>query len=315
MTLPPDYLDYPLRRRGMDHDLYRFRALPQAKPVRWPGGARVALWIAVHMGHFPMDLPMKPFTVLGAGERAYPSYWDYTQRDYGNRVGIYRILKALSARGLRATALMSGVLPERYPPLARDIADAGWEVAAGGLDMGRVHHGGVPEAEERARIARALAILRGAFGAEAIRAWHSPGFSESLRTLDLLGEAGLDWVADWGVNDDMPYALATASGRALTSMPLSYDLSDQRMIYQHNLATEDFTTAILAAHAALDAEAAATGAGRILCLAVTPWVMGQPHRIRALGALLDALAARGGLWPATGAEILDAWRARTGNED
>jgi hypothetical protein len=84
------------------------------------------------------------------------------------------------------------------------------------------------------------------------------------------------------------------------------------MLHQQHLATEDFTTAVLAAHAVLDAEAAATGGGRILCLAITPWLMGQPHRIQALGGLLDTLVARGGLWPATGTEILTAWRAGAG---
>jgi peptidoglycan/xylan/chitin deacetylase (PgdA/CDA1 family) len=311
MSLPRHYLEYPLRRRGMDHDRYPYRALPEAKPVAWPRGARVALWVAVHMGHFPMDMPLKPFVVPGGMERPYPSYWDYTQRDYGNRVGIYRILKVLGARNLRATALMSAAVASRYPALARDIAEAGWEVAAAGLDMGHVHHGGVPEAEERAWVRQAVAALRGAFGPGAVRGWHSPGFSESLRTLDLVAEAGLDWVADWA-NDDMPYAVATASGRPLTAMPLPYDLSDQRMLFQQHMATEEFAGAVLAAHAALDAEAAGTGAGRILCLVITPWLMGQPHRIRALAGLLDALLARGAVWPATGAEILDAWRGGTG---
>jgi allantoinase len=305
--LPEGYLDYPLRRRGMDHDRYAYRALPAAKPVAWPGGARVALWVAVHMGHFPMDMPLKPFVVPGGMERPYPSYWDYTQRDYGNRVGIYRLLKALGARGLRATALMSAVLAARYPALARDVAAAGWEVAAAGVDMGHVHHGGLDEATERAWIGRAVAILRGAFG-PGVRGWHSPGHSQSMRTLDLVAEAGLDYVADW-INDDMPYAVATAAGRPLAAMPLAYDLSDQRMLLQQHMATETFIGAVMAAHSALEAEAAGTGGGRILCLAVTPWLMGQPHRIRALGALLDELLGRGSIWPATGGEILDAWRA------
>ena len=93
-------------------------------------------------------------------------------------------------------------------------------------------------------------------------------------------------------------------------MPLSQDLADQRMLLQQHMATEDFTAAILAAHATLDAEAQATGAGRILTLSVTPWLMGQPHRIRAFGAMLDAILARGGVWSATGAEIAAAWRAQ-----
>jgi allantoinase len=302
----PNYLDYPWRRRGLDHDRFAHRNLPQAAPVVWPGKARVALWIAVHAGHYPMDMPKQPFVAPGGMERPYPSYWDYTQRDYGNRVGIYRLMRALDARGLRATALMSAVLATRYPALVAEIAASKWEVAAAGMDMGRLHHGGLPETEERALVQEAVGILRKAFG-PAVRGWHSPAHSQSMRTLDLVAEAGLDYVADW-VNDDMPYSVTTAAG-PLTALPLAWDLSDQRLLFQQHMATEDFTDQALRAFQTLYAEAAATGGGRILTLTITPWLMGQPHRIRALGTLLDRLLEHAGVWPATGAEIVDAWRA------
>ncbi|MFI5033462.1 MAG: polysaccharide deacetylase, partial [Reyranellales bacterium] len=102
----PNYLDYPWRRRGLDHDRFLHRNLPQARPTVWPGKARVALWVAVHVAEFPMDMPRQPFVAPGGVDRPYPSYWDYTQRDYGNRVGIYRLMRVLDRRGLHATALM-----------------------------------------------------------------------------------------------------------------------------------------------------------------------------------------------------------------
>lgn len=307
--LPADYFTYPQRKRGMDHDRYPFRILPRTKPVAWPGGARVALWVAVHVGHFPMDMPLKPIVAPGGMERPYPSFWDFTQRDYGNRIGIYRMMQAMAARGVKGTALISAALAREYPVLMDDIAEAGWEPACAGLDMGHIHHGGVAEADERAWVAEATALLRGRFG-DAPRGWHSPAHSESHRTPDLVAGAGYAWTSGWA-NDDMPYAFATTAG-GLTAMPLSQDLSDQRMLQQQNMATEDFCAAILAAHAALDAEAAATGGGRILTLAVTPWLMGQPHRIRAFAAMLDAILARGAVWSATGTEIMEAWRAQQG---
>lgn len=307
MTLPPSYIDYPIRKRAMDHDRYAYRILPRSAPVTWPGGARVALWIAVHVGHFPMDMPAKPFNPPGGMERPYPSYWDFTQRDYGNRIGIYRMMKAMGARGLKGTALISAQLAREYPVLMDDIAAAGWEPACAGLDMAHVHHAGVAEAEERAWITEAASLLRGRFG-DAVTGWHSPAHSESAHTPDLVAAEGFTWTSGW-VNDDMPYAFATQAGR-LTAMPLPQDLSDQRMLLQQNMATEDFTKAVLAAHATLDAEASMTGSGRILTLAVTPWLMGQPHRAKAFGALLDAILARGSVWNATGAEIAAAWKAQ-----
>jgi allantoinase len=307
MTLPPDYVQYPIRKRAMDHDRYPYRILPRTAPVTWPGGARIALWVAVHVGHYPMDMAVKPFAIPGGMERPYPSYWDFTQRDYGNRIGIYRMMKAMAARGVKGTALISAALAREYPVLMDEIASAGWEPACAGLDMGHLHHGETPEAEERATIDQAAALLRGRFG-DAVTGWHSPAHSESARTPDLVAAAGFTWAAGWP-NDDMPYSFATGPG-SLTAMPLSQDLSDQRMLIQQNLATEDFCAAILAAHEALDAEAQATGSGRVLTLSVTPWLMGQPHRAKAFGALLDAILARGGVWSATGAEIAASWRAQ-----
>jgi peptidoglycan/xylan/chitin deacetylase (PgdA/CDA1 family) len=278
-------------------------------PVVWPNKARVALWIAVHVGHFPMDMSKQPFTATGGMERPYPSYWDYTQRDYGNRIGIYRLMKALGMRGLRATALLSSVLAERYPALMSEIKACDWEVVAAGVDMGKIHHGGLPEAEERALVKEAVDTLRGTFGSK-VRGWHSPAHSQSMRTFDLVAGAGLDYVTDW-INDDMPYRVTTSAG-PLTAMPLAWDLSDQRLLFQQHMATEDFTDQAFRAFQTLYAEAAATGGGRVLTLTLTPWLMGQPHRIRALGTLLDRLLAHAGVWPATGAEIVDAWRAGTG---
>lgn len=302
----PNYLDYPWRRRGLDHDRFPHRNLPRARPVTWPGGAPVALWIPVHVTHFPMDIPRTPFAAPGAIERPYPSYWDYTQRDYGNRIGIFRLMRALDDRGLRATALMNSAVAVRYPALAAEIAARDWEVAAAGVDMGRLHHGGLAEAAERGLVTQAIEGLRGAF-AGPIRGWHSPAHSESMHTLDLVAEAGLEWIADW-INDDMPYEVATRGG-PLTALPLAWDLSDQRLLFGQHMDTDELVDQVERAFAVLHAEARRSGSGRILTLTLTPWVMGQPHRVRALGPLLDRLLAHAGVWPATAGEIVEAWRA------
>jgi hypothetical protein len=128
-----------------------------------------------------------------------------------------------------------------------------------------------------------------------------------MRTLDLVAEAGLDYVTDW-INDDMPYPVTTSAG-TLTAMPLAWDLSDQRLLFQQHMDTAEFVEQVLRAFKTLYAEAASTGSGRILTLTITPWLMGQPHRIRALAAMLDRILEHAGVWPATGAEIVDAWKA------
>ena len=304
MTLLPGYFDYPHRRPGLDHDWFPHRNLPAAPKAAWPGGARVALWITVHLQHFPMDMNNHPFRPPGGMERPYPSYWDYTRRDYGNRVGIFRIMRALDRAGLRATAVMNAALATRYPALAREIAQRNWDIAASGIDMGHLHHGGLTLEAERPLVQQSVATLRQTFGA-ALTGWHSPAHSESMNTMALAAEAGLEWAGDW-VNDDMPYEVKTTAG-SITAMPLAWELSDQRTLFQQHQSTEDFVDAILRAHAVLDAEAAPDN-GRILAISLTPWVVGQPHRIAALSQLLETLVAKPGIWPATAPEILAAWR-------
>ena len=117
--------------------------------------------------------------------------------------------------------------------------------------------------------------------------------------------------SDW-INDDMPHPVNTSTGN-LTAMPLAWDLSDQRLLFQQHMATEECVEQVLRAFKTLYAEAADTGSGRILTLTFTPWLMGQPHRIRALGTMRDRILDRAGVWPATGAEIVDAWRPSTGS--
>src|SRR6185295_20132163 len=88
---------------------------------------------------------------------------------------------------------------------ALPISQRGWEVVGHGLDMDHLHHGALPAGEEKALIAKSLALLRQASG-QAVRGWLSPAKSESLATLGLLAEAGIEYVCDW-INDDMPYAM------------------------------------------------------------------------------------------------------------
>jgi len=276
MTLDPRYLEYPLRGPRLGHDRFVHRRPPPRGA--WPG---LGLWIVVPVQHFPMDMPRGPVAIPGGMERPYPSYWDYTQRDYGNRVGIYRIMRALDERGLRATAAVSGCIPGRYPALAADIAARGWEVMAAGWDMGQALHSARPEAEERAIITRTRDALAGAFGAPP-RGWHSPSHSQSAVTPDLLAEAGFAWCADW-INDDMPFAMTTRAG-PLMNLPMAWEFSDRRCLFEQQQTTAQFCCQIADAAARLREEG-----GRVLTLMLTPWVMGQAHRYRAMFGLLDAL--------------------------
>ncbi len=95
MTLPKEHLEYPVRRYGMDHELYDWSLLVKRKNVQWPNGARIALWVTASLEFFPLDQPAKPFKAPGGMVTPYPDLRHYTTRDYGNRVGIQRIWRVL----------------------------------------------------------------------------------------------------------------------------------------------------------------------------------------------------------------------------
>lgn len=304
MSLPDDYLDYPLRRYGMDHERYDWSMLPRRRPVQWPNGARVALWVVPALEWFPLNMKGVPFKPPGAMMTAYPDLRHYTLRDYGNRVGIFRIMEALDRHGIRASAAVNAAVAVRYPALIQASIARGWEVIANGLDMDHLHHGGLAADEERQWIADTLAILHQATGRK-VRGWLSPAKSESHATLDLLGEAGLDYVCDW-VNDDMPYAMRTTAG-PLHAMPHPIDIDDHTILVQNHHTEDDFRDQLCDQFDLLYRESSADN-GRVMAISLHPWVIGQPYRIRALEEALAHIMRHKGVWAATGGEILDAWK-------
>jgi peptidoglycan/xylan/chitin deacetylase (PgdA/CDA1 family) len=290
----------------MDHDRYSWSTVPQRTKISWPGGARIALWIVPALEWFPLDMKGKPFKPPGALMTAYPDLRHYTLRDYGNRVGIFRVMKVLDRFGIRVSVAVNAAVAVRHPFLIKACIDRGWEVIANGLDMDHLHYEGLPKDQEKKLVEDTLAILRRGSG-QKVRGWLSPARSESFITPDLAAAAGIDYVCDW-VNDDMPYEMRTET-RSIHSMPLSNDIDDCTILIQNRHSEDSFTQQVCDQFDALYKEAE-TGGGRIFTLLLHPWVIGQPYRIGALERILTHITNHKEIWSATGAEILDAFRTQ-----
>ncbi len=306
MDLPADYLRYPRRMRGMDHDRYDWSILPRRDPVVWPGGARLALWVVVALEWFPLDMTGKPFLLPGGFTRPYPDYWNYTTRDYGNRIGIFRVMRVLDDLAIPASAAMNSALAERHPSLVEEIVRRKWEIIAHGVDMSRPLHGAMDGAEEAALVEESVTVLRRLSG-QPVNGWLSPGRSESLDTPDIVARHAIRYLCDWA-NDDMPYAMRTAAGR-LHAMPHGHELDDHLILVRDHHGEDSFCRQIVDQFDALYREAESDG-GRILAISLHPWVIGQAFRIASLRAALEHVMAHDGVWAATGTEILDAFEAR-----
>ena len=300
MTLDPAYLEYPNRRPGYDHNLYGWSALHERKPITWPGGKSVAVWICISLEWFPITPSDTPFRAPGHMQTAYPDYRHYTARDYGTRVGFYRLLDAFAKAGVKASIATNSVIAERTPQIIADIMAAGHEIIAHSTDMNGTIASGLPIEEERALIAESLDTLEKATGARP-KGWLSIARSQSWNTPGLLKEAGVRYACDW-VNDELPYRFTNG----LINLPLNHELSDRQIITTQQHSAESYAEQMEDAFDWLVGEAKLSG-GRMLPMHITPYIMGLPYRVAAFEALLARLAARPEAWFATGEQIISSW--------
>ena len=305
MAIVHHYLTYPLRRPGTDTDRYEYRRMRNAAPLGLPNGARLGVFIMVPVEWFPLDNSNHPFVAAGGFTRAYPDIHHYTARDYGNRVGIFRMMDAFAAHGVKPTAAMNAAIAERYPLLSDAICGEGWEIMASGVDMAQLHHTDLDVATERERVQKALSTLRKLTG-QPIKGWHSPEHSESWVTPDLIAEEGVTYFADWA-NDELPYRFKVKNG-SLIALPAPYELADRTILHQHFNSLADYEDQILAAFRMLLAESS-PDRSRIFALSFTPWIMGQPHRIAGLERILKTVFSESGVVALSAGQLADAFNA------
>lgn len=299
MALDPTYFEYPMRRKGMDHDYYPWSNIFERKPVAWPSGKAIASWFVVSLEWFPILPEDKPFRAPGHMQTAYPDYRHYTARDYGSRVGIYRLLDAFAKVGAKASFATNAAIAERYPVLVKDIVSAGHEIIAHSTDMNGTIASGVEEAYERDLIARSLDTLEKVSGARP-KGWLSIARSQSFNTPRLLKEAGLTYMCDW-VNDELPYRFTTEAGD-IVSVPLNHELSDRQIINVQQNSVDSYVLQMMDAYEWLRNESTKYG-GRMLPMHITPYIMGLPYRIDAFEGLLRWLAEQPDHWFARGDEL------------
>lgn len=288
MTLDASYLEYPMRRHGMDHDRYGWSALPQRPAINWPQGKAVAIPIVVSLEWFPILPEDKPFRAPGHMVTPYPDYRHYTSREYGTRVGLFRLLDTFAKHGVKASIAMNSAIATRYPEIVESVTNAGHEIVAHATDMNATIAGGVSPERQAEIVTTSLDEIEAAFGTRP-KGWLSIARSQAFETPDVLAGAGIEYMLDW-VNDELPYRFATKSG-SIINLPLNHELSDRQIITVTQQSIDSYATQIEDACDWLEGEAA-THSGRMLPLHLTPYITGLPYRIDALDALIGRLGAR-----------------------
>jgi peptidoglycan/xylan/chitin deacetylase (PgdA/CDA1 family) len=292
----------------MDHGHYTWSPLVGRERLTWPNGARIAVAFVVSLGHYEADPPpgafdppthRSPLRIMPP-----PDYPTVTHREYGHRVGMFRLFDLFDAHAIRATAAVDALTAQGYPRLVTECRRRGWEVIAHGVGQRRAITADMSEADERAYISSALDAVGRAAG-DRPSGWLSPEQSESMRTPALLTEVGVDYLCDWA-NDDQPYLIGPAH-HPLVSLPLRQDISDVNLHWNRSVTMARWSAVVCEAFDTLYREG--VDGGRLFLLPLHPWCIGQPFRVKYLQQVLAHVTRREGVWATTGAEI-SAWYRR-----
>ena len=273
------------------------------KPWKWPNGARLALWVIPNLEFFHLDTPLAGHPWEKSSEYKAPTVRAWGQRDYGNRVGVFRVMEVLSKYGIRATATTNADICDFHPQIIEDAVKLGWEFMGHNKTNSTRLTALAPD-EERALIRYCLDKLEQATGKRPV-GWLGSGLAETWHTLDYLIEEGCLYVSDW-VNDDQPYRMKV-NGREIVYVPYSYEVNDSNQINYRFGTGDEFERIIKRTFDVLYREGAQSA--RVMAICLHPFMIGVPHRIGALDAALKYICDHEGVWLATGSEIARAYLA------
>lgn len=260
-------------------------------------GKPIIAHVVVNVEHWPFDQPMPRAAVPAPhGKTPIPDVGNFSWVEYGMRAGMPRLLRILGERGLKASAFMNASCADVYPSCAAAMLDAGWEFVGHAWVQRSLQF----EDDEEGVIRRSLERLQRLTGRK-VRGWFGPGIGESFATPDLLKAAGVEWLADWFV-DDLPCWMRTAHG-PLLAMPYTLELNDVPLYVIQQQPSEEMLRRLEMTLRTFDVETRAQP--RVLTLALHPHVMGVPHRADVLSRCLDLLLARDDVVFVTGSAIAD----------
>ena len=274
-----------------DHGRFAYRPITRRPDYRWPGGAGLAVYLGFNIEHFAFG------EGLGAAigpTSPQPDVLNYSWREYGNRVGAWRCLDLFERLGLPTGALINTALYDHCPELVAAFAARGDELIGHGHSNAE-RQGSLPEAAERELLTLCRSRIQEHSG-RAPTGWLSPWISESRLTPDLLAETGYRYTLNW-CHDDQPVRMRTRDGRGLWALPYPQELNDIPMIVARQMDAKDFAQMVIDQFDEMLEQSRQQPL--VMGIALHPYLMGQPYRLRHLRRALEHIAGvrdRGGLW-------------------
>ena len=257
MPLPPDRVDYsPIIDRPI---------------IKWPNGERVALWISPNVEHYEY-MPDDDAARTPWPRTPFPDVQQYSYRDYGNRVGFWRMLETLDKYNIRSCVSLNVAVLEHFPEIRDAMAERNYDYMSHGIYNTRYLYT-YTEEQEREFYRDTIETLKLHTGKQ-LKGMLGPAISGTERTPDLMAEAGLIYHTDW-MHDDQPVPIKVKSGK-LISVPYSIELNDSSLLRDNHYEGDYFARICKAQFDQLYKEGAESG--RVMCIALHPFLIGQPPR-------------------------------------
>jgi peptidoglycan/xylan/chitin deacetylase (PgdA/CDA1 family) len=290
-----------------DPNLYDYWPYMDRPKIVWPGGKKLAFWVAPNIEFYEFNPPSNPSRP--GWPKPSPDVVGYSQRDWGNRIGHWRLMELMDRHGLKGSISLSTALINHHPQIIEACVARHWEFFSHGIYNTRYSYG-MDEAQERAMIEDSIASILAATG-QRIRGYLAPALTHTERTLDLIAEYDFWYTCDL-FQDYQPQPLKTRSGR-LISMPYSLEVND--VITYGAMAMSPWRYGdVLKRHFDQLLEEGERS-GTVMCIPLHAYLVSQAHRLRPFAEALAHIGSHtDDVWFATAIEIADHYRQHCWDE-
>jgi peptidoglycan/xylan/chitin deacetylase (PgdA/CDA1 family) len=288
----------------MSVPFYDYSPIIRRPRLELPDGKRLAVWIGINVEHYVYGQPALSLAQFTA--ELVPDPLNYGWRDYGPRVGLWRLADMFDRHGIPVTAVTNSDVFEQYPEIAEEGTRRGWTWVAHGQNNSRWHVG--MERDDEKEFLEGIAGSFESAVASRPKGWLGPALTSTPNTIEVLAELGFEYSLDWA-NDDQPYELKAGDGR-LVSVPYASEVNDIPAFVLHHHTGEEFAQSVMDQFDCLYEEGA--DSLRVMGFGVHPFLVGQPFRARAFNRALEHIAGHSDVWLTTPDEIA-GWYLQAGS--
>lgn len=253
------------------HNRYRYSAITQRPDYSWPNGSRLAIHVCLNLEHWPFGEGLG--NDLG-GASPKPNHRGFAWRDYGNRVGVWRLHQLAEELGLPVAVLLNSEVYDYCPEVVAAYRERGDEIVGHGRTNAERQCDMSPEEERRCISDATAAII--AHEGRAPTGWLGPSLSQSYESLDLLKAAGYRYMMDWPC-DDQPIWFKTEHGPIL-SVPYPLDVNDSMQMLTRLASPVEFADALIGNFDEMYEQSQRQPL--VMGIALHGHILGQPYRLR-----------------------------------